>query len=229
MCGIVSSKTGKYVFFPKVGMALAAIAMGLMSLWGMNTGLGEQIGYMVLLGVGCGMSLSMLSLTIQASVPVKDIAPGTTFGAFVRSIGGVVGIGIGGTVMQQVLVAELSTSWIAQIARRVGVSLQTMQKIIRDIINEVNIVPSNTITQTAIDAGRLAVKEAYAVSLSKVFLSLAPVIALGWCVVLFLKHTPLRGKPGAAPPKPDIKTIEQLGTDAEVKLEMDSAMKKQTV
>lgn len=50
-----------------------------------------------MLGIGFGASLSMIMLAVQANCELKDIGPGTTVGTFLRTIGGTIGIGLGGS------------------------------------------------------------------------------------------------------------------------------------
>lgn len=106
MCGIISSRKGIYVGstsplpisvpvptfaskqvpFPKVGMALAAVGLGLASTWNVNTPYATQAGEMVLLGIGFGASLSIIMLAVQANCEMRDIGPGTSVGTFMRCV-----------------------------------------------------------------------------------------------------------------------------------------------
>lgn len=189
--GILSSRFGVYVFFPKVGMALASIAFGVMSTWDLGTGVGLQVGSLVMLGVGFGISLSMLLLAVQANLEKGTIGPGTTTAAFLRTIGGTVGIGVGGTIMQASVAAALSPDRLSALALSSNVSTTDLQLAVENTLNK---LPSPSVPQPAIDAATHAVQEAYVSAITRVFLAAAPVVALGWILVVWLKHVPLRGK-----------------------------------
>lgn len=201
-----------YTIFPKIGLALAAVALGLMSLWGMSTPLGEQIGFMALLGVGVGSSMSMVMLATQANLPLKDIGPGTTVATFMRAIGGTVAIGVSATVLQNVVGSALSPQAIASLAAQYGISPQQMAIIISNDINHVGNVPSSALPEAAITAGTVAVQDAYAQGISRVFLAMAPAAVIGWLIILFLRHTPLRG--GAEKPSETKKVGSEAGESA---------------
>jgi hypothetical protein len=192
--GLVSSRFGVYIFFPKTGLAVASIGMGLLTLWNVSTSLGMEIGFLVMLGVGFGVSLSMLLLALQANLHTGDIGPGTTTGTFLRTIGGTVGIGLAATIMQTVVISVMSPEYVSQLAVEYGVSVDSMATIVKDALARQPTAPSDTMPQSAIDGGYAAVASAYATALSRVFLSFVPMVCLGWFIVLFVKHVPLRGK-----------------------------------
>lgn len=205
ICGIVSSKTGKYVFFPKIGMAVSAVAMGLISTWQRTTPLEQQIGYMCLMGLGTGMVASIIMLIIQANLPIIDLGPGTTVASFVRSVGGVFGIGIAGTVLQSVVTSQITQSSVIALATQLGVSPITVGNLIKQISSGYTPTPSPGVTQETIDSVTVFTQDAYAVGLEKVFLSIAVATAVGFLFSVFMTHVQLRTTMGEAPAAKDDK------------------------
>ncbi|KAI9024595.1 major facilitator superfamily domain-containing protein [Hyaloraphidium curvatum] len=191
-CGIASSRLGIYTPFPKAGLAVATAGLGLMSTLAASTPYAQVAGYLVLMGVGFGMSNSMLMLSLQANCDLHDIGPGTTVGTFMRTIGATMGIGIGGTVLTAGMQARLVPSFVADLAAKTGASQAQISAVVQEIVAK---LPGNA-TSPVYQEAKAAVSGAYGAAYATVFLSYAPVAGVCWIVVLFLKHVPLRGKKG---------------------------------
>ncbi|KAI9034164.1 major facilitator superfamily-domain-containing protein [Hyaloraphidium curvatum] len=190
--GIVSSKTGIYVPFPKVGLAIAAVGVGLMTTWNAGTPVGEQIGYLCIQGFGLGLSLSMLMLIVQANLPLADIGPGTTVMTFMSSVGGVLGIGVGGTILANIVAGQLSSAAIVSAAAALGIDPAVLGECVQAQVNGQPLQPSSTVPASAVQAASSMVAAAYEAALSKVFLSMAVATCAGWVAVMFIRHVPLR-------------------------------------
>ncbi|RUS22829.1 major facilitator superfamily domain-containing protein [Endogone sp. FLAS-F59071] len=103
--GQLVSRTGKYRIFIIGGMAIMTVGAGLLSTWKADSSRGEQIGYLLICGVGLGLSMQTMTLAAQASVTVAVI---TTLVNFWRTIGGVLGIAIAGSIFNNKLSSELT-------------------------------------------------------------------------------------------------------------------------
>lgn len=68
-----------------------------------SSGLGKQIGYAILTGIGCGNTLQPALVAVQAGVDRKDMAVVTSFRNFTRNFGGTIGLAIAGLVINNVL------------------------------------------------------------------------------------------------------------------------------
>lgn len=68
-----------------------------------------------------------------------------------------------------------------------------MGKVVSNTLAGIPVVPTDTLSQAAIDAGTLLVREAYSLGFSRTYYAFMPVCVVGWIIVLFLKHVPLRG------------------------------------
>jgi hypothetical protein len=107
--GLVVHWTGRYRESILVGWACWAIGLGLYSTLGPDDGLGKQIGYAVLTGVGCGNTLQPALIAVQAGVPRKDMAVVTSFRNFARNLGGSVGLAVAGSILNNVVAAGVRT------------------------------------------------------------------------------------------------------------------------
>ncbi|MFJ4026768.1 MDR family MFS transporter [Paenarthrobacter sp. NPDC089989] len=93
--GRTISSSGVYRVFPILGtftLAAAAVVMGLVL--GVDTGLWVPGLIAVFFGVGLGFCMQPLTLAMQVSVPPKDMGVGTSTAAFFRSMGGAVGTAV---------------------------------------------------------------------------------------------------------------------------------------
>jgi len=100
--GIYISKTGKYIIFPTVGMAVFSTGIGLLMLMNENSSYDVQWIYLFVVGAGMGMTFPVFNAIVQNSVPPKDMASSISATTFLRSIGGSIGVAIFGNVLNQV-------------------------------------------------------------------------------------------------------------------------------
>ena len=101
------SATGTYRRFPIVGTALIAIALFLLSHIGVDTPFWESAIYMALLGAGLGLTMQVLLIAAQNSVPYAELGVATSLATFSRSIGGSIGVAVFGTIFNNRLALEL--------------------------------------------------------------------------------------------------------------------------
>jgi EmrB/QacA subfamily drug resistance transporter len=169
--GQVISRTGHYKVFPVVGTAVATVAMVLLSTMDVDTAEFTVIGYMVLLGIGIGLSMQTLVLATQNVVPGRDLGAATSSVTFFRSMGGSIGVALFGALFISALGDRL-----------VGVEMS--------IGEASNFTPE--LLRGLPPAERSAVVTAFAESLTGVFLYAAPLVALGFALSWLLRETPLR-------------------------------------
>jgi len=105
--GITISKIGKYKPFPIVGSGIAVIGMFLLSRMGVNTSATERGVYMLVLGLGLGMTMPVLTLAVQNALPFKDIGTGTSSNLFFRNMGASFGTAIFGAILSNRLASYL--------------------------------------------------------------------------------------------------------------------------
>ncbi|CAM0135182.1 unnamed protein product [Umbelopsis sp. WA50703] len=107
--GLIIAKTGVYRIWLWVGTAILTVGSGLITMLNMDSNRGEQIGYLLIAGVGFGCCMQTMIVAAQASVTYKDMAVTTAFVNFSRTLGGVFGLAIAGTLFNNKLITGLAT------------------------------------------------------------------------------------------------------------------------
>jgi EmrB/QacA subfamily drug resistance transporter len=117
--GRLISKIGRYKWFTVAGTGVVAVGLagfGLLPVGDPPNGFTDyQAGaplwrvdlYMLVIGVGLGLSMQPLILAAQNSLEPRDMGIGTSFVTFFRSLGGSVGVAALGAVLSNQLVAVL--------------------------------------------------------------------------------------------------------------------------
>ncbi|EAW13405.1 putative MFS drug transporter [Aspergillus clavatus NRRL 1] len=106
--GLVVHWLGRYRECILFGWMIWAVGLGLFSTLDKSSGLGKQIGYGILTGVGVGNTLQPSLIAIQAGVERRDMAVVTSFRNFVRNLGGTLGLAISGTIINNLLSSSIS-------------------------------------------------------------------------------------------------------------------------
>jgi hypothetical protein len=96
--GHAIARVGRYKPFPVAGTALATIGLVLLTRIGDRTGWPAVTFAMVIVGLGLGMVLQVLVLTLQNAVDPADLGIATGTAAFFRAIGASFGVAVFGTV-----------------------------------------------------------------------------------------------------------------------------------
>ena len=105
--GRLTTSTGRYKVFPVVGMLLAVGGMFLLARMTAETSQLASSVYMVLLGLGVGMTMQVTLLAVQNAAEYRDLCVATSSAQFFRSLGGSFGVAIFGAIMNVRLLAEL--------------------------------------------------------------------------------------------------------------------------
>lgn len=92
------SRTGRYKWFPVVGLCVAATAVGLMGLFDAHDSLVHLGLVLALMGVGLGLTMQILVLIVQNSFPITMVGTATASNNFFRQIGGTAGSAIIGSL-----------------------------------------------------------------------------------------------------------------------------------
>ncbi|RHZ47397.1 putative MFS drug transporter [Aspergillus thermomutatus] len=107
--GLVVHWIGRYRECILFGWMIWAVGLGLFSTLDQSSGLGKQIGYGILTGVGVGNTLQPALIAIQAGVERRDMAVVTSFRNFVRNLGGTLGLAVSGTIINNLLSSSISS------------------------------------------------------------------------------------------------------------------------
>ncbi|MFF3768039.1 DHA2 family efflux MFS transporter permease subunit [Streptomyces sp. NPDC001922] len=200
LAGEVVSRTGRYKIFPILGSALTALGLFLMSTMGSSTGVWLELLYMFVLGLGIGLTMQVLTIAVQNTVPYHDLGAATSGVTYFRTLGSAFGTAVFGSLYSSRLEPNLAEAHAA--------SPGVPDGLVRSP-KGLHLLP---------DARAAPFIDAYADTVNDVFLWVVPVSLVGFAVALFLKEVPLRdsaraeasdlGEGFAAPDSPD--TDQQL-------------------
>jgi EmrB/QacA subfamily drug resistance transporter len=205
MSGSVVSRTGKYKVFPIVGTGTMAAGLYLMSTMGPGTSVWLESAYMLVLGLGLGLAMQVLTIAVQNTVPYAQLGAATSGVTFFRTVGSTFGTAIFGT-----LFSNHSTPLLAAAYAQTGLDPAAVAS--PGALHE---LPDDVIAP---------VVEAYADSIGFVFLWTVPVAVLGFLVAWFLQERPLhdaaRGRAvdmgegfGAPDPSPSEERLARMVAD----------------
>ncbi len=174
LSGQVVGKTGRYKYFPVVGTAVMAVGLGLMSTMGRGTGIWRESLYMLILGMGIGLSMQVLTIVVQNTVPYSDLGTATSGVTFFRTLGSTFGTAIFGTLYNNQIGPNLREA----LAKVPGVPAAAAQ--------------SPQALRKLPEAQANPIIDAYATSIDYVFRWVVPVAIVGFLVSWLLKEVPLR-------------------------------------
>jgi EmrB/QacA subfamily drug resistance transporter len=191
LAGTLTSKTGKYRMFPIVGGLLMTAGMYLLSRIGVGTSRWETGIDYVVLGLGMGCLMQMMSLIAQNSVELKDMGVATSARMFFQQMGGSLGVAAFGAVFARKLTSSMSSLAAGGKVPVSGTSLDPSQV---------------TRLQGPV---REAVFAGIAQAVHTVFLWAVPATVLIFVLALFIKEVPLRARaaPGEQAPAAEAEAL----------------------
>lgn len=174
--GRLISKMGKYRIFPIIGTAILPIAFWMFSHIAVDTNRVVLGLWMLLLGVGIGLVMPVLTLAVQNAVDRKDLGTATSSVTFFRSIGSSLGAAIFGAILVNRLAFHIQQAVPgasgSAIAEGISHSVAALAELPAEITHLVLV--------------------AFASSFQDVFLFGIPFAVLAFIAALFLRETPLR-------------------------------------
>ncbi|CAE6452019.1 unnamed protein product [Rhizoctonia solani] len=106
---IIVKKTGYFLCWIFLGGIFRALAGGLLFTLTKESGAAKLIGYQIFVGLGGGMTLTNLLVAVQADVEHEKYVPqATALVTFTQYIGGITGLGIGGSIFASKLRQNLA-------------------------------------------------------------------------------------------------------------------------
>jgi EmrB/QacA subfamily drug resistance transporter len=184
--GRIMMHTGRYKVFPIIGCAVMAIAMALFTTLTVDTPIARTMSFMLIMGVGLGLAMQTLVISVQNALPPSDMGVATSSVTFFRSMGGTVGAAaslallfgsLAGNIRDRAVAAHLPPDVIARFKNATA-------------LNDTSVIA------TLPPAVRRVVLEGFADSMHTVFLVvlllLIPAFVLSW----FIKEVPLRSMSG---------------------------------
>ncbi|MPQ98637.1 DHA2 family efflux MFS transporter permease subunit [Modestobacter sp. I12A-02628] len=218
--GQTISRTGKYKYFPLVGVALMVISLvSLSQIIDADTSVWALAPLMVMLGVGLGFNFQPIILAVQNAVRPTEIGVATSSVTFFRQMGGTLGT----AAFLSVLFSALSDKVPAAYAAAQGTpAFQQALAANPDQARELQNATagggdlSDTSLFQRIDAVLAApFKDSFSSSIDLVMLIAAGVVALGFIVLVFLPQLALRTTSGIqGQVAPDGESAEAAGAAA---------------
>jgi EmrB/QacA subfamily drug resistance transporter len=176
--GRLITKTGHYRIFPIIGPMVLAVGLWLFSHVGVDTSQVWLSIWMVILGIGIGMFLQVMTLAVQNSVDRSEIGTATSTVTFFRSMGSSFGTAIFGSLLINRLTHHLHQLLPNNPATQ--------------SINGNNLQAGSAQLNKLPPAIHADILQAFARSFHDVFLFGVPFALLTLVVALFLREQPLR-------------------------------------
>jgi MFS family permease len=180
VCGSMGSgrlitKLGRYRRFPIIGTVLLIISFWLFSHLAIDTNRVILGAWMVVLGLGVGMVMPVLTLAVQNGVDRRDLGTATSSVTFFRSIGASLGTAFFGAILTNRLTYHLQQDLPHTVASKVASGLSHSTAGLESLpANQVHLILT-----------------AFAQSFADVFLIGVPFAIAAFVVTLFLKESPL--------------------------------------
>ena len=171
--GVLVGRTGRYKIFPVAGTAVMAVAFLLMSRMNPSTSALLQSLYLFILGAGIGLCMQVLILIVQNTASFEDLGVATSGVTFFRTIGSSFGAAIFGSLFTNFLRGRIGPAIAASGAPPAAAN-------------------SPEALHRLPHAMAAPIVDAYATSLTQVFLWAVPVALVGLVLALFLPEVPLR-------------------------------------
>jgi EmrB/QacA subfamily drug resistance transporter len=195
MLGIVSTsivsgklitKHGHYKRYPIMGTGLMTVGILAMYSLQIDTPYWKLSIFAIMVGAGLGLSMQTIVIALQNSVEFKDMGVATSANTFFRSLGSVFGTALFGAILTNRLAHYMAGNFQALAMTKPSALAGVDAAKIKEIQSNTGVI------KTLPTDVQNAVLDAFVHSFHIVFLTAAPVVAVGFIVALFLRETPLR-------------------------------------
>ncbi|KAJ3333769.1 hypothetical protein HDU76_003938 [Blyttiomyces sp. JEL0837] len=176
--GRISTRLGRFVGVIQVGLALACGTTFLVALWDRNVPLWQEIVEQLIAGYGVGHVMQNIVLAIQASVSTSQMPTATAATNFFRSIGGVIGVSLANTL--------LNNMWMTEIMNVLGPDLAA--KIMTNGTDEITIPEIKTYPKFFQDA----IVIAFLRCIKLIWYMVGSFFGVSFLFGLFMRHVALR-------------------------------------
>ncbi len=180
------SKHGHYKRFPVAGTSIMTIGLILMTQLKVDTPYWQVALYAVLVGMGLGLSMQTIVIALQNSVEMRDMGVATSSNTFFRSLGAVFGTALFGSILTNRLAHYIQSSF-AELAKSNPDAIANFDQSKLEALTN-----NSALIKTLPIEVQNTVLQAFVNSFHVVFVSAAPVTAMGIFLALMLKEVRLR-------------------------------------
>jgi EmrB/QacA subfamily drug resistance transporter len=110
--GRLVTRTGRYKLYPVAGTIVAVVGLWLMSTMEPDTSRLVSSAWMIVLGVGIGATLPVLTVAVQNAVELRDLGAGTASVNFFRTLGSTIGVAVFGAVLTRQLTDAITSGLV---------------------------------------------------------------------------------------------------------------------
>src|ERR1035437_1629640 len=178
--GRLITRFGHYRIFPIIGTLITAFGMWLFSHLTLHTTQLQLSLWMIVLGIGIGSFMQVMTLAVQNAVPRSELGVATATATFFRSMGSSLGGAIFGAILTNRLAFHLK-HLLPNVAGQSSSITNSVQTGATSAV--INKLPPNISHD---------IYTAFVLSFHDMFLIAIPVILLAFVAALFLRETPLR-------------------------------------
>lgn len=199
--GQIITRTGKYKIQAIVGLCISTLGLYLLSTMDMSTSQYTLVSYLVLVGFGLGIGLTVFTLTVQNAVDQSLLGVATASSQLFRSVGGTVGVAIMGTLLNSRMKDKMETMTQNNETNHMAVSPELAGKM-KSLQNPRLLLDHEKLGQVKSMLPKEVVplfeniihslQEALTYALSGVFLFVTFTMLLAVLLTFFLKEIPLR-------------------------------------
>ena len=200
--GRIMSRTGHYKVFPIIGTALMGVAMLAFSTIALETPLWRFEAIMVVMGMGLGLSMQTLVISVQNALPPKDMGIATSSVTFFRSMGATFGVAAA--------LAILFSSLVGNIQDRARAA--KLPSALIDRFSDLSGFNDTSVIKTLPPQIQKVILQGFADSMDTVFLTVSVLMIPAFILTFFIKEVPLRKTGGIA-------AMNQLDDGAQQKAE----------
>jgi len=175
LSGRIITATGRWKRFLVGGMVLVIIGLALLSTIDSRTNLALVGAFMAVLGLGLGMTMQNLVLSVQNNVSTSDLGAASSLVAFFRSMGGAIGVSALGAVLSHQVASTVSKGLVAM-----GIKADP---------HEAGNIPDLSTLPAPV---RALFEFAFGEATAHIFLVAVPFAVLALLCVVFIKEVPLR-------------------------------------
>lgn len=181
--GRLMSKFGRYRIFPIVGSLILAAGLWLFSHITLTTSETVLGTWMLVIGIGLGCFMQVMTLAIQNSVERRQMGTATSSATFFRSLGSA----FGGALFGAILVSRLTHHLMEVLPRQAAGHAASIKNIQAGGAGAMHRLPPQVLHD---------ILEAFVHSFHDMFLLTIPFALLTFVTAFFLKEVPLRGSHG---------------------------------